>query len=285
MEELYVEANGVRFHVIADGPEDGPLVLLLHGFPELCRSWRHQLPALAAKGFRAVAPDLRGYGQTERKGPYDITNLARDVSALVRALGRERATVVGHDWGGAVAYGAAMYEASVVERLVILNAGGGPAIGEKIPAEPHQVGRIAMCLLILIPGLMEWLLSLNNAEAVVRILRSRARNANAWPDEEVAEYRKAFLEPAAGAAALAYYRTSFRESARIRETPRNLIACPTLIIWGTADTDLELPAPEKLAALFSPGNAPAVHRIEGAGHFVQNDAPAEVNEALLRWLG
>jgi pimeloyl-ACP methyl ester carboxylesterase len=88
METLHLNANGIRFHALADGPEDGPLVLCLHGFPELGRSWRLQLPALAAAGYRAVAPDLRGYGETDLQGPYDVRTLVDDVAGLVAALGQ-----------------------------------------------------------------------------------------------------------------------------------------------------------------------------------------------------
>ena len=106
-DELRLRANGLTFHALAAGDDRAPLVLLLHGFPELSRSWRHQLPALAAAGYRAVAPDLRGYGATERRGAYDVRTLAADAAGLVHALGRERAAVVGHDWGGAIAWTAA----------------------------------------------------------------------------------------------------------------------------------------------------------------------------------
>ena len=101
-----LNANGIGFHALADGPDDGPLVLCLHGFPELGRSWRHQLSALGKAGYRAIAPDLRGYGKTELRGPFDVPTLVEDVVGLVAALGRERAILVGHDWGGAVAWSA-----------------------------------------------------------------------------------------------------------------------------------------------------------------------------------
>jgi len=121
MESLNLTANGIAFHALADGPSDGPLVLCLHGFPELGRSWRHQLPALAAAGYRAVAPDLRGYGGTELQGPYDLRTLVGDVGGLVESLGSGRAIVVGHDWGGVVAWSVAALRPSLVEKLVVLN--------------------------------------------------------------------------------------------------------------------------------------------------------------------
>ena len=136
LEELRIDANGIRFHALADGPDDGPLILLLHGFPELARSWRSQLPALAAAGFRAVAPDLRGYGGTERHGPYDTATLAADVAGLVHALGRERATLVAHDWGGVIGWSAAARHPDVVERLAVLNAPPLAALAAEVAAEP-----------------------------------------------------------------------------------------------------------------------------------------------------
>ena len=116
----FVEANGLQFHLVEAG--QGPLVLLLHGFPEFWYGWRNQLPALA-RHFRVVAPDLRGYNLTEKPPTgYDWETLASDVPALIRALGAEQAHVVGHDWGGVVAWGAAIFHPDVVDRLVILNA-------------------------------------------------------------------------------------------------------------------------------------------------------------------
>ena len=117
----FVEANGIRFHYVRAGK--GPLVILLHGFPEFWYGWRHQIPALAEQ-FQVVVPDLRGYGQTER--PLDIeayhpTVLADDIVALIQALGHEKADIVGHDWGGGIAWNVAIRHPEVVNRLVVLN--------------------------------------------------------------------------------------------------------------------------------------------------------------------
>src|SRR3712207_2391582 len=112
--------NGVRLHYVEAGT--GPLVLLLHGFPEFWYSWRHQIPALAGR-FRVVAPDLRGYNETAKPASgYDVDTLVEDTAALVRALGEERCLLVGHDWGGAIAWETAARHPHLVERLAILNA-------------------------------------------------------------------------------------------------------------------------------------------------------------------
>jgi pimeloyl-ACP methyl ester carboxylesterase len=287
-EELEVRANGIRFFVLADGPARGPLVLLLHGFPELSRSWRHQLPALAAAGWRAVAPDLRGYGRTERRGPYDLRTLAADVAGLVGALGRERAVVCGHDWGGGVAWGAAMYEPAVVERLVVLNCPHPAALAREIATNPRQLARSSYMFFFQLPWIPERLLARDRGAAVVRALRGGAAVKTAFPPAELEIYRDALSTPAAAAAALAYYRAAFRGGrSMVRAARARRVAAPTLVVWGVRDRFLgkETIDPARTARWFAPGNVPEIVLVEEAGHFVQNEAPARVNAALLGWLG
>ncbi len=283
--ELY--ADGLRFFARAAGPEDGPLVVLLHGFPELSRSWHHQLPALAAAGYRAVAPDLRGYGRTERRGPYDLRTLAGDVAGMVRALGRERAVVCGHDWGGAIAWAAATYAPQVVERLVVLNCPHPAAFARELRVNPRQLLRSRYMLAFQLPWLPERLLARDRAAAIARALRGGAYRRDAFPRDELERYREAFASREAAAAALAYYRAAFRERGAFGRAARaRPVSAPTLVVWGVRDRflGLETIAPEKLAPWFAPGNAPAVVLIAEAGHFVQNEAPGEVNRAILTWL-
>ena len=288
VEELFLDANGIRFHALSAGPSDGRLVLLLHGFPEFSRSWRHQLPALARAGYRAVAPDLRGYAKTDKRGPYDMLTLVEDVAALVRALGHERAALVGHDWGGAIGWMAAHGRPEVVERLAVLNA-PHPAM---IAAEPlrkiRQVARSAYVLGFLVPGLAERLLTARRALAIAAILRAGARVKAAWPPDEVERYRAAFLEPGAAGAALGYYRALASRPGRVRRVAaQHLIDVPVLLVWGREDpaVGVEFADPERLERWLAPGNRPVTHRLEGVGHFVQNEAPGQVTDALLAFLG
>jgi len=288
LEELRLEANGLRFHALADGPADGRLILLLHGFPELSRSWRHQLPALAAAGYRAVAPDLRGYGSSDKQGLYDTGTLARDVAGLVAALGRDQAVVVGHDWGGAVAWMTAHLEPQVVERLVILNCPHPAAFGAELLRNRAQLRRSAYLFLFQLPWLPERLLRRDGARPIARALRGGSHVRSAWPPEETEHYRRAFLEPGAASAALGYYRAAFRRPLAARRAAlARPIEEPTLILWGTRDRFLgeRLIRAEALSPWFAAGNEPTVRRVEEAGHFVQNEMPERVNEELLRWLG
>lgn len=288
IETLSLNANGIGFHALADGPADGPLVLCLHGFPELGRSWRHQLPALASAGYRAVAPDLRGYGETELRGPFDLPTLVEDVAGLVAVLGRERAVVMGHDWGGAVAWSVAARRPSVVERLVVLNCPPPQILARAIVRSPAQLRRSWYVLFFQLPWLPERRMAANAAEVVARALVGGSHRREAWTREEVDAYRAAFARPGRAKAAIDWYRAGFRRSVRPRRgRARATVAAPTLVLWGVEDRFLgrELVTLERLRDAFSEGNVPSVVLIEDAGHFVQNEAPERVNDELLRWLG
>jgi epoxide hydrolase 4 len=282
--QLELRANGIAFAALADGPEDGPLVLLLHGFPELCRSWRHQLPALAAAGYRAVAPDLRGYGDTEAKGPYDLRTLARDVDGLITALGRERSVVVGHDWGGVIAWAAGHRHRDRVERLVIMNAPHPRLMREELFASGEQRHRSRYVFQFQVPFLPERRLSRDNGAAIARSLRGGSYVREAWSDDELEHYRNAFSSPDRLRGPLAYYRTSFRHALLRRGAGLGgPIDTPTLVLWGIRDRFLG-PALADANRLRAQAPRVRVVFIDEAGHFVQNEAPERVNAELLAWL-
>ncbi len=284
-QELTLQANGIAFHCLAAGPEQGPLALLLHGFPELAVSWESQLDALATAGFRAVAPDMRGYGRTDRKPPYHLRTLAKDVAGLVGALGRKDAIVVGHDWGGAVAWGTAFLEPQVVNKLIILNC-PHPAVLARALLGTRQLLRSSYMFFFQLPWLPEKILSRDRAAAIARALRGGSLKREVWTKEKLAPYREAFSQPGGTHGPIEYYRAAFRDFGVLKEAKRHPIAAPTRIIWGKHDRFLgpELLAPEKLRPYFAPGNEPGIDWIEGAGHFVQSEAPEEVNRALLAFV-
>jgi pimeloyl-ACP methyl ester carboxylesterase len=290
IQELALAANGIRFHALAAGPHDGPLVLLLHGFPELARSWRHQLPALASAGYRAVAPDMRGYGETELHGPYDVATLVRDVTGLIEALGRERAVVVGHDWGGAVAWATAVRAPALVERLVAINCPPASALAHAMRHSREQRKKSRYIFFFQLPWLPERRMAADGAAVVARALVGGSHRKDAWPEEELEAYRAAFARPGRAKAAIDWYRAAFRPSLRRRRpkgSTRRRVSAPTLVLWGARDRFLgrELVSPDALRPVLADGNLPEVVFIEDAGHFVQNEAPERVNEELLRWLG
>jgi pimeloyl-ACP methyl ester carboxylesterase len=289
IEELSLTANGIRFHALAAGPSVGPLVLLLHGFPELARSWRHQLPALAGAGYRAVAPDLRGYGETELRGPFDVATLVRDVTALIGALGREQAVVVGHDWGGAVAWETAARAPEAVERLVAINCPPPAALADAMRRSRAQLRKSWYILFFQLPWLPERRRAKDGAAVVGRALVGGSYRRDVWPPEEIDAYRAAFARPGRAKAAIDWYRAAFRPRLRRRRgsRPRARVSAPTLVLWGARDRFLEreLVSPAVLRRVLADGNVPEVGFVDDAGHFLQNEAPERVNEELVRWLG
>ena len=272
----FVEANGLRFHVVEAG--SGPLVLLLHGFPEFWYGWRNQIPALA-RHFRVVAPDLRGYNLTDKPATgYDYETLVGDVPALIRALGAERAHVVGHDWGGMPAWGAAAFRPDVVDRLVIMNSPHPKAYQREMLRNPRQWLSSWYIGLIQIPGLPDWLLRRDHARLVRGMLRSAAAEPTAFSGRDIAAYRRAMLRPGAIRATLAYYRAMFSRRAWALTETFPTIQAPTLLIWGQRDVAL---VPELANGLDAWVPRIRVERIPEAGHFVQHDRPAQVSSLIL----
>lgn len=273
VEHAQVQAGEVRLHCASMGPADGPLVLLLHGFPECWVTWRHQLPALAAAGFRAVAPDLRGYGASEKPrgvAQYRIEKLAQDVAELVRALGRERAHLVGHDWGGNVAWHAAMWHPERVEKLVVLSAPHPQRMRQGLQTL-RQLRKSWYFFFFQLPIVPERYLTPERLRVMYRYTTARK---GAYDEEDIAALIEAVREPSGP---FHYYRAA----ARFRSPPWRPIAAETLVIWGERDrwlgSELAEPDPRWVP------NA-RVERIAEASHWIQADAPDRVNDLLLRFL-
>jgi pimeloyl-ACP methyl ester carboxylesterase len=271
--------NGLGLHYVEAGA--GPPVVLLHGFPEFWYSWRHQLPALAAAGFRALAPDLRGYNESDRPaGPrnYRLGLLVEDVAGLISQLGG-RAAVVGHDWGGVLAWELAMRRPEVVGRLVVLNA-PHPAAFRRELSNPVQWLRSWYVLFFQLPWLPEWLLGAGDYALLERALRRQPARPDAFTPEDVRRYKEALGRPGARTAALNYYRALFRYPRELSRPVRRVTA-PTLLIWGERDAYLGSGLSRGLGRWVSDLR---VERLPGASHWVQNDDPARVNRLLIEFL-
>jgi pimeloyl-ACP methyl ester carboxylesterase len=269
------------FESIIDGPEDGPLVVLLHGFPELNISWEHQIAALAEAGYRVLAPNQRGYSGSVQDGSFATGDLAADVVAMIDAMGADKAVVVGHDWGGGVAWTVAQLFPERVDRLVAMNCPPPAVMIHEFKTNPVQLAKSWYMFFFQIPGLPEKFVSSKATTALVGGSYNRA----AWSREKLAPYADALATPADARGPLNWYRSAWRkpkESRRARP-----IALPILIVWGAQDRflGLQMIAPQALRRVVAYGNEPQIVLIEEAGHFVQNEAPAAVTEALLKWLG
>ena len=277
--------NGVRLHYVEAGR--GPLVILLHGFPEFWYSWRFQIPALARAGFRVIAPDMRGYNLSEKPSSvasYRVKHLSADVAALVSHAGERQAVVVGHDWGGAVAWAVAARYPERVSKLVVMNAPHPAAFARELRTW-KQVRKSWYILFFQLPWLPERLFRLGGRGALEQTFRRGSLRPELFTDEDITRYAAALLQPGALGAAINYYRAAFRSALyQVLQgggAPPRPITTPTLLIWGEQDRFLGAELTEGLEP-FVPNLR--LLRIPRASHWVQIDAYERVNEGLLEFL-
>jgi epoxide hydrolase 4 len=277
----YAVVNGVRLHYVEAG--SGPLVVLLHGFPEFWYSWRHQIPALAAAGFRVFAPDLRGYNLSDKPAgvpAYRLDVLLEDVVGLIRHADEEKATIVGHDWGGVLAWHVAMCRPQVVDKLLILNAPHPAAYWRELRSW-QQMRKSWYVLFFQMPCLPEQVIGAGDYDALDRLLRRQPVHAEAFTREDVRLYKQALARPGALTAALNYYR-ALRYPKERQGKDTTPIPAPTLLLWGEQDAYLSPRLTEGLEAWVP--NLRVV-RFPDASHFVQNDVPERVNRLMIDFLG
>lgn len=280
-----VSAGGTRFHVAEAGT--GPLVLLLHGFPQFWWAWEAQLRALAEAGYRAVAVDLRGYGASDKtpRG-YDLFTAASDMAGLVRALGEADAAVVGHGIGGLAAWTMSVCHPRSVRRLAVLSA-PHPLRTRGAALDYRQAWAGRHMLGFQVPLVPERSLVADGAELVGRLLRRWS--GPGWPDAEVERrFRDAFRIPVVAHCSLEYHRWLFRsrfrpDGYRYLRRMRTPVTVPTLSVHGALDP-LVLPATARGSGRYVAG--PYRWRlVAGAGHFPHQERPAQVNALLTEWLG
>lgn len=283
-----LRAGGLRFSALTQG--EGPLVLCLHGFPDNRRSFRHQLPALAAAGFRAVAPTLRGYEPSSQPadGDYHVVRMAEDVVGWIDDLGQERVHLVGHDWGAIIAYAAA---ALAPERLHSLTTLAIPHPGrlqrEGLRRLPSQLRNSWYILFFQLRGIADAVVEARDWAFIEKLWRDWSPG---WelPAQELASVKETLRLPGVKKAALAYYRATFDlRSAAAKQTARLLasqIGVPTLALTGALDGCMDTRLHD---LVMKPEDFPAgfrVVRVDGAGHFLHQERPEEVNRILLDWL-
>ncbi|MGH3797714.1 MAG: alpha/beta fold hydrolase [Pseudonocardiaceae bacterium] len=284
-----ISANGIRLHVVEAGT--GPLVLLLHGFPEFWWSWRHQLPALAAAGHRAVAVDLRGYGDSDKppRG-YDLWTLSGDVAGLVRALGERQADLVGQDWGGILGWCTAALHPRVVRSVTALAAPHPLAMLQALLRDPAQRSASSYMAGFQAPWLPERNLTRERAAQVERILRRWAGPQWCASSEfatVAARDREAMLIPGAAHCALEYYRflgrSQFRfDGLRLSRAVDRAARAPVLQVHGADDPCL-LERTARRSGWWA-GNGFSYEVLPGVGHFVQQEAPEHTTTLITKFL-
>jgi len=283
-----VHANGLRFATLEAG--DGPLVLCLHGFPDHARSFRHQLPALAAAGFRAVAPFMRGYAPTEipSDGRYQSAILAQDAVELISALGYEKADVFGHDWGALAAYGSAILAPQRVRKLVTAALPHGPAVLNAFLSNYEQQRRSWYMFFFLHP-FSDAALAHEDFRFIERLWQDWSPGW-AYPSEEMAALKATFRSPNVAEAALGYYRCTLNPAHQdpqladlqmlISMSP---ISVPSLVLHGGRDGCMSADLLDGMETLFPAGLRKFV--LPDAGHFIHQEQPERINRVVLEFLG
>lgn len=281
-ERTLLPGDGVQLHTILAGPPDGRLVLLLHGFPDCWYGWHHQIPALARAGYRVAVPDQRGYNLSEKPAgieAYKLDYLTADVAALIRALGRESAVVVGHDWGGFVAWRLAMDYPQLVEQLVIMNAPHPRAVVRALKARDWaQYLRSWYIALFQLPWLADAVFGFSPRATARFAFRAYGARRDAFTGDDLEILAAAIAQPGAMTSMINWYRASFRYPPARRGAD---IYTPTLMLWGEQD-----PALGKELTYDMEKWVPnlRLHYFPHAGHWVQSEAAAAVNDYLLTFL-
>jgi pimeloyl-ACP methyl ester carboxylesterase len=278
-----VTANGARFHLVEAGPEDGPLILLLHGFPEFWWSWRHQLVGLAGAGFRVVAPDLRGYGGSDKppRG-YDQYTLSSDVAGMIRALGAPRAHLVGNDWGGLLAWAVGTLHPSIVASLTILDMPHPVRLRDALLREPAQIKASSYIGFFQLPKLPEARLVKDDAAYVERLLRRWG--GPGFPDAETAARCRAAMQISGVAhSSMEWYRWAVRSltrpsGVRFLKLMSGGVQAPVLQLHGALDRCL-LPSTAEGSGAYAHGGH-TMRVLEGIGHFPHQECPDLVNALI-----
>jgi pimeloyl-ACP methyl ester carboxylesterase len=277
-----VRANGLRFRALVDGPPDGDLFILLHGFPEGAESWSHQLPVLARAGFLAVAPDMRGYGMTDAPQDvesYAIDHLVADTKALIESFGRTSAHVAGHDWGAVVAWYFAGAHPEMTKTLSALSVGHPAALAAASREDPDQQERSRYIGLFVLPGKAEEVLSADGYQRL-RAMYRLGPNPDAMPAAVVESFTRSISRPGRLTAGLNYYRANLKTGGAAWERLGRIgpIKSPTQLIWGDQDPALGRRSAEETASRVE--GRYRLEVLEGAGHWLQFERPAQIG----RWL-
>jgi pimeloyl-ACP methyl ester carboxylesterase len=273
-----IYTNGINLHYVTEG--EGNLMLFLHGFPECWYSWRKQIPEFA-KDHHAVALDLRGYNESDKpseSSAYKMSELVADVKGVIEGLGYQRCTLVGHDWGGAIAWNFAYQYPEMLDRLIILNL-PHPAKFSQGLRTPQQLLKSWYIFLFQLPYLPEFLIQLDDYKLLETAFKGMAINQEAFSTEDINFYKDAFAKRGAATAAINYYRNILQ--AGIIEKSWGILEVPTLMIWGEKDTalgkELTYGTEEYVRNL-------QIRYIPNCSHWVQQEQPDLVNQYIREFI-
>lgn len=273
----YIVSNGIRLHYVTQG--EGPLMLMLHGFPEFWYSWRHQIPEFA-KNYKVVALDLRGYNDSDKpqeESAYVMSELITDIEGVIKGLGYDRCILVGHDWGGAIAWYFAYAHPEMVERLIVLNLPHPAKFAEGLRT-PQQLMRSWYTFFFQIPALPEFLIQMSDYQMIENAFMGMAVDKSTFSQADIEAYKDAAAKRGALTAMINYYRSAFGS---FGQQEWSLLDVPTLMIWAEEDTALgkELTyGTEEYVRDFQ------VHYIPNCSHWVQQERPELVIQYIREFL-
>lgn len=273
----FINTNGIKLHTAVAGPEDGPLVVLLHGFPEFWFGWKNQIQPLAEKGYRVVAPDQRGYNLSDKpKGidNYTVDSLRDDVIGIIEYFQKETAIVIGHDWGGAVAWHLAATRPEYVEKLIVLNIPHPKAMPKVFKKNPLQWMKSSYIAFFQLPDLPEKALGMEEFKTLQQSLEQTS-NPDTFSKQEIEQYKAAWSQSDALTAMLNWYRAIRRGS--FKQVPETKIKVPVRIIWGLGDQFLSPMLAKESMSFCEEVNLAFV---EEATHWIQHEQPEIVNRLI-----
>lgn len=275
----YITTNGVKLHYVTQG--EGPLMLMLHGFPEFWYSWRHQIPEFA-QYFKVVAVDLRGYNDSDKpkeQSAYVMDEFIKDIEGLIKGLGYDKCILVGHDWGGAIAWCFTDAHPKMVEKLIALNIPHPAKFGQGLRT-PQQLFRSSYMFLFQLPWLPEALIQSADYQAIETAFKGMAVNKSAFTQADIDAYKDAAAKRGALTAMLNYYRNIFQQ--RIFKPSWSILEVPTLMIWGENDTAL---GKELTYGTEAYVRNLQIRYIPNCSHWVQQERPELVNQYMREFLG
>ena len=285
IDHVFVDTNGITLHVAIAGPEEGQLVILLHGFPDFWYGWINQIEALVTAGYRVLIPDQRGYNSSDKPeniSDYNLDELAQDVIGLIQDTGETSANIIGHDFGAAVGWHLATHHPEYVKKLAILNVPHVQVMKNFLLRNFGQLLKSWYIFFFQIPRLPEYFLSQNNWQWFANGLITSS-NRGSFSKDTVDKYIQAWSQPNAMSSMINWYRAIFRSNLKdiFKKDTLPTIDTPTLILWGVKDSVLSKEMAEQSIVLCKRGE---LIFFEQATHWVQRDLPEEINRQLLLFI-
>jgi pimeloyl-ACP methyl ester carboxylesterase len=275
-----IDTNGIRLHAVEAGPEGGPLLILLHGFPEFWYGWRHQIEPLAAAGFRVLVPDQRGYNLSDKPkkvSAYNVDLLARDVLGLIDDAGTAKARIAGHDWGGVVAWWLGIRYPERVRKIALLNIPHPVVMQRALRKNPEQRKKSSYIFFFQLPWLPERSFRAGSFTAGIKALQRTSRPGT-FSEADLDRYREAWSQPEAVRSMIHWYRAALRAKPKLPASPR--LSVPILLLWGTKDRFLGRELAQPSLDLCADGR---LEFFEEASHWIQHEEPERVNREMVRF--